>query len=336
MSALLPNLIALVLLLGITAYSTAGGVDFGAGIWDLLAGDSPTGREARHLVDNAMAPVWEVNNVWLVLSIVVCWTGFPLLFQSAFASLYLLFALALIGLILRGAFFAFRHIAEDQRTHRVADLVFGVSSILTPFFFAACLGAIASGRVGLLQPDRPVWEVWFSPMSIGFGLVSVAATAFSGASFLVGDARRFGNSHLTGYFRRRAVIAAAVLIVTGTATLVAIGLQNATLFQSMLAGPGLPFALITMVATPLVAILLWRGIFRFYRLLTVAAVGSMVFAWAVAQSPYLLPGQLTIAQAIAPFATQVLLLVVTAVLVLVIAPALGLLIYLDQRTKLVE
>ena len=76
--------------------------------------------------------------------------------------------------------------------------------------------------------------------------------------------------------------------------------------------------------------------FRFYRLLTVAAVGSMVFAWAFAQTPYLLPGELTISQAIAPFATQVLLLVVTACLLLVIAPALGLLIYLDQRTKLVE
>ena len=70
--------------------------------------------------------------------------------------------------------------------------------------------------------------------------------------------------------------------------------------------------------------------------LTVAAVGSMVFAWAFAQTPYLLPGELTISQAIAPFATQVLLLVVTACLLLVIAPALGLLIYLDQRTKLVE
>jgi len=336
MSPLLPNAIALVLLLGITAYSTAGGVDFGAGIWDLLAGNSPTGREARHLIDHAMAPVWEVNNVWLVLSIVVCWTGFPLLFQSAFASLYLLFALALIGLILRGAFFAFRHIADDPRTHRVADLVFGISSILTPFFFAACLGAIASGRVGLLQPDRPVWEVWVSPMSVGFGLVSVAATAFSGASFLVGDAQRLGNGGMTGYFRRRAVIAAVILIATGTVALAAIGVQNPTLFRSMLAGPGLPFALVTMLATPLVALLLWRGVFRFYRLLTVAAVGSMVFAWAFAQSPYLLPGQLTISQAIAPYATQVLLLGVTAALILVIAPAIGLLIYLDQRTKLVE
>src|SRR5258707_14961564 len=102
-------------------------------------------------------------------------------------------------------------------------------------------------------------------MSIGFGVVSVAATAFSGASFRVGDARRLGEAVMTRYFRRRAVIAAAILIATGTAALVAIGVQSPTLFRSMLAGPGLPFALITMLATPLVGFMLWRGIFRFYR-----------------------------------------------------------------------
>lgn len=326
MSVHLPNLIALVLLLGITAYSTAGGVDFGAGIWDLLAGGGPSGRAARRLVDHAMAPVWEVNNVWLVLSIVVCWTGFPLLFQSVFAKLYVLFTLALIGLILRGAFFAFRHIADRPRTHRAADVVFGVSSILTPFFFAACLGAIASGHL-----DAPL-----NPMSVAFGTVSVIATAFSGASFLVGDARRLRETEMAEYFRRRAIAAALALIVAGTAALLVIAGENGVLFRSMLTGGGLPFALLTMVATPLVAVLLWRRIYRFYRLLTVAAVGSMVFAWAFAQSPYLLPGTLTIEQAVAPSGTQAVLLIVAVGLVLVIAPSLGLLIYLDQRTRLVE
>jgi cytochrome d ubiquinol oxidase subunit II len=326
MSVHLPNLIALVLLLAITAYSTAGGVDFGAGIWDVLAGGGPSGREARRLVDHAMAPVWEVNNVWLVLSIVVCWTGFPLLFQSVFSSLYVLFTLALMGLILRGAFFAFRHIADRPRTHRAADVVFGVSSIVTPFFFAACLGAIASGHL-----DAPL-----NPMSIAFGCVSVTATAFSGASFLVGDARRLGQHEMAEYFRRRTIIAAVTLIVAGTAALLVIAGENGALFQSMLTGAGLPFALVTMVATPLVAVLLWRRVYRLYRLLTVAAVGSMVFAWAFAQSPYLLPGTLTIEQAVAPAGTQAVLLIVAVGLVLVIAPSLALLIYLDQRTRLVE
>ena len=89
-----------------------------------------------------------------------------------------------------------------------------------------------------------------------------------------------------------------------------------------------------MVSTPLVAVLLWRGVYRWYRMLTVAAVGSMVFAWGFAQSPYLLPGQLTISQAIAPFATQVLLLIVVCLLLIVIVPAMGLLYYLDQRSAL--
>ena len=270
-----------------------------------------------------MAPVWEVNNVWLVLGIVLCWTGFPLLFQTVFAGLYPLFAFALVGLILRGAFFAFRHIADEPRAHRLADLVFGLSSLLTPFFFAASLGAIASGN---LEP--------ISPMSIAFGTVSLAATAFSGASFLVGDARRYGAEEMVTYFRRRAVAAALALIVVGTAALATIAFEAPALFRSMIAGKGLPFALVTMVLTPVVGFLLWRGIFRWYRLLTVAAVGSLVFAWAFAQSPYLVPGRLTIAQAAAPPSTQVLLLVVAVVLLLVIAPAMGLLYYLDQRGTL--
>ena len=324
------NLIAFALLLAITAYSTAGGVDFGAGIWDLLAGGSPRGREARALIDHAMAPVWETNNVWLVLAIVLCWTGFPLLFQSVFGSLYPLFTLALIGLILRGAFFAFRHIADDPRAHRVADVVFGISSVLTPFFFAACLGAIASGAVG----SASAWRASFSPMSVAFGLVSVAATAFSGASFLVGDARRYGATELVGYFRRRSIAAAAALIAVGTIALVAIQGEAPSLLRSMLAGRGLPFALVTMVLTPVVAFLMWRDVMRWFRVLTVAAVGSMVFAWGFAQSPYLLPGRLTIAQASAPQSTQVVLLIVAVGLLVLVVPAMGLLYYLDQRSAL--
>jgi len=321
---------ALVLLLAITAYSTAGGVDFGAGIWDLLAGTSSRGRQARALIDHAMAPVWEVNNVWLVLALVLCWTAFPSLFQVAFSSLYPLFTVALLGLILRGAFFAFRHVADDPRSHRIADLVFGVSSLLTPFFFAASLGAIASGRVG----SGSVLEASFNPMTIAFGAVSVAATAFSGASFLVGDARRYGETEMVAYFQRRVVAAGAALIATGTGALMVIASEAPPLLRSMLTGPSLPFVLLTVVLTPVVMALVWRGIFRWYRLSSVAAVGSMVFAWGFAQAPYLLPGQLTIAQAIAPPATQMVLLLVTAGFVVLVVPAMGVLYYLDQKSAL--
>jgi cytochrome d ubiquinol oxidase subunit II len=321
---------ALALLLMVTAYSTAGGVDFGAGIWDLLAAGGRQGRQARALIDHAMAPVWEANNVWLVLAIVLCWTAFPLLFQSVFASLYPLYSVALIGLILRGAFFAFRHVAESPRAHRAADLVFGASSVLTPFFFAASLGAIASGRVG----GGSVLEASFNPMSIAFGLVSLAATAFSGATFLVGDARRYGVPDLADYFRVRAIGAAVVLIVVGTGALATIGVEAPALLRSMLLGPGLPFALVTMLATPLVLFVLLRRAYTWYRVLTVAAVGSMVFAWGFAMSPELLPGRLTIPQAAAPSATLGVLLGIVVALVVLVAPSLALLYHLDQKSAL--
>jgi cytochrome d ubiquinol oxidase subunit II len=89
-----------------------------------------------------------------------------------------------------------------------------------------------------------------------------------------------------------------------------------------------------MALTPVVMFLAWRGTFRWFRVLTVAAVGSMVFAWGFAQSPYLLPGRLTIAQAIAPPGTQAVLLAVTILLVVVIAPSMALLYYLDQKNTL--
>jgi cytochrome bd ubiquinol oxidase subunit II len=322
MRTLLADVIAGTLLLAVTAYSTAGGVDFGAGIWDLLAGRQDRGREARELIDHAMAPVWEVNNVWLVLAIVVCWTGFPSLFQAAFSSLYPLYTLALLGLILRGAFFAFRHVAGRESERRVADLIFGISSVLTPFFFAASLGGIASGRL----------EPW-GPMPLAFGLVSLAATAFSGATFLVGDARRHAPE-LVDYFRRRALAAALALVVMGTLALVVIAAERRQLLVAMFTTAAVPFVLAAMVLTPLAAGLLWRRVFRWYRVLAVGAVGSLVIAWGVAQSPYLLPGRLTIEQAAAPSATEVLLVVVAAGVALVIGPAIGLLLYLDQRSLL--
>src|SRR6266852_4191319 len=150
------------LLLAVTAYSTAGGTDYGAGIWDLLAGRFRHTAEVRTLIDHAMAPVWEANNVWLVFSAVICWTGFPLLYESVFLSLYPLFALALLALILRGAFFAFRKVATSATSRLLASRVFGLFSLLAPFSFAAALGAIASGMVGGGGPVVPIWQACIS------------------------------------------------------------------------------------------------------------------------------------------------------------------------------
>jgi cytochrome d ubiquinol oxidase subunit II len=139
---------------------------------------------------------------------------------------------------------------------------------------------------------------------------------------------------MVDYFRGRAVVATVVLIAVGTVGLLTIWLEAPRLLSSMIAGAGSPFALATVVLTPVVGFLLWRRRFTWYRMLTVAAVGSLVLAWGLAQAPYMLPGELTISQAAAPVATHVVLMVVTGALVVLVLPALGLLVYFDQRSSL--
>lgn len=405
MGATVGDIMAGVLLLAVAVYSTAGGTDYGAGIWDLVAGVFPRAAEVRALVDHAMAPVWEANNVWLVFTAVLTWTGFPILFQSAFASLYPLFAFALLGLVLRGAFFAFRKVATTPGAHRTATLAFGAASILAPFCFAASLGALASGRVGVGSPIVPVWQACLNPTSIMFGAVALAATAFSGASFLIGDARRYaprshrplkgaarsatpsaparrsrrglilamlaalvlvylarrgrkgppadtsrrpgpaGGSDLGGvnqvggfdlveYFRRRAIVAALATLLVGAAALAVLRTDSPAVFQGMTTGPGLPFAIVAVVATLAVVTLLWRRVYLWYRVLTVLGVGSFVVAWGFGQAPYLLPGRLTIAQAVGTPAVEVALLVISLVALALVIPSLTLLYTLDQRSDL--
>jgi cytochrome d ubiquinol oxidase subunit II len=339
MNAIVADAVAGVLLLMVAAYSTAGGTDYGAGLWDLLAGRFPHTGEVRALVDHAMAPVWEANNVWLVFAAVVCWTGFPLLFQSVFLSLYPLFGLALLGLILRGAFFAFRKDVATSSGKLLASRVFGISSLLAPFSFAAALGAIASGKVGSGFPVVPVWQACLDPLAIAFGLVALAATAFSGASFLVGDARRHqaggaANANLVEYFRARTIIAAGALLIAALATLLVIAAENRSLFTGMAAGPGLPFATAAVAAVAGVAFLMWRRVYRWFRVLTVIGVGSFVFAWGFGQLPYVLPARLTIQQAAGAPETEVFVLILTVVALALVVPSLALLYALDQRSAL--
>jgi cytochrome d ubiquinol oxidase subunit II len=339
MSTLVSYGVAGALLLAVTAYSTAGGTDYGAGIWDLVAGRFRHTVEVRALIDHAMAPVWEANNVWLVFSAVICWTGFPLLYESVFLSLYPLFALALLALILRGAFFAFRKVATSASSRLLASRVFGLSSLLAPFSFAAALGAIASGKVGVGGPVVPVWQACLDPLAIAFGAVALTATAFSGASFLVGDARRYRDANEQGpdlveYFRRRTVVAAVAVLGVSLVVLVLIAAESPTVFQGMVAGLGLPFAIAAVVCVTAVAALMWRRVYRWYRVLTVMGVGSFVFAWGFGQVPYVLPGRLTIQQAAGAPAIEGLLLVITLVALALVVPSLFLLYTLDQRSVL--
>jgi cytochrome d ubiquinol oxidase subunit II len=99
-------------------YFLFGGADFGGGVWDLLA-SGPRAAAQRRAVGAAIGPVWEANHVWLILVIVVLFTGFPPAFAAISVALHVPLTLFTVGVVLRGSAFAFR--ALDLSGKRVGE-----------------------------------------------------------------------------------------------------------------------------------------------------------------------------------------------------------------------
>ncbi|HEX6456307.1 MAG TPA: cytochrome d ubiquinol oxidase subunit II, partial [Solirubrobacterales bacterium] len=138
---------AAILWVGATFYALFGGADFGGGFWDLVAGWDERGQRPREVIQRSLTPVWEANHVWLIFVLVVLWTAFPPAFSAIFTTLYVPIALAALGIVLRGAGFAFRKSVVTLNEERAAGAIFALSSVLTPFFMGTVIGAIASGNV---------------------------------------------------------------------------------------------------------------------------------------------------------------------------------------------
>ncbi len=184
---------AAILWVGATFYALFGGADFGGGFWDLIAGDAEKGERPRALIQRSLTPVWEANHVWLIFILVVLWTAFPPAFSAVMTTLYVPLTLAAIGIVLRGAGFAFRKSIEGLQARRAAGATFALSSVLTPFFMGTVVGAIASGNVPA-DGNGDAFSSWLEPLPLLTGAMFVATGAYLSAVFLVGDARRAGEA----------------------------------------------------------------------------------------------------------------------------------------------
>ena len=326
--------VAAMLWTGVTAYAVFGGADFGAGFWSLVAGGGEEGTRARELIDWAIGPVWEANHVWLIFVLVVLWTGFSSAFEAIFSTLFIPLTLAAFGIVLRGSGFAFHHTARQARGRDGAQLLFGLSSILTPFFMGTVVGAIVGGRVPVGNATGDNITSWLNPLSIVIGLLFVSTSAYLAAVFLINESHRSRVPDLEQYFALRALAAAIVAGAFAVVGLVVMRSKASYVYDG-LTGDALPLVILSLLSGAAVLVLLQRKAWRGARPLAIAAVAAMIWAWGVAQSPYLLPKDLTIDDAAAPSATLTSVLIVFGIAVVVVIPAIALLFTLVQR-QLVE
>ena len=326
---------AAVLFVAVLMYAVFGGADFGAGFWDLVAGGTKRGERPREVIDHAIAPVWEANHVWLIFVFVVLWTCFPEAYASITLTLFVPLTLAALGIVLRGASFAFRKAGFRTRDRRNFGAAFAVSSVLVPYCLGAVVGSIASGRVPAGGKAGDPWDSWVNPTSVLGGVLAVCVTAYLAAFFLVRDADRLADDTMVEYFRRRA---AAAGVVAGVVSLVGIFVlaDDADYLFDGLKTRALPLVILSGVSGVAALVLLARRTRLGARAAAVAAVGSVISAWGVAQWDYLLPTSLTVSDAAAPDGTITAVLVATGLAVLLLGPAFTLLYVLDQKTLLPE
>ncbi len=319
---------------GLTAYAVLAGADFGAGFWDLTAGGAERGSRVRGMVQRSMGPVWEANHVWLIFVLVVLWTAFPVAFGSATSTLFVPLLLAAGGIIFRGTAFALRGQAATINEARVIGALFALASVSVPFFLGSALGGIASGRVPVGNASGEPFSSWLNATGITIGALAVLTGAYLAAVYMAADSERAGLPDLVRAFRARALVSGVAAGALAIGAILVFREDAPDLYDGLTSWPGIAFVVASALAGIVTLALVWAGRFAAARWSAAAAVAAVTVGWAFAQSPYVLPGELTLEQAAASDATLTALLISVAVGAIFLVPSLYLLYSLVLRGRL--
>lgn len=311
-------------LIGLALYVVLGGADFGAGFWQLFAGRGQQAERVREHAHHSMGPVWEANHVWLIFVLTVFWTAYPKAFGSIASTLGVPLFLAALGIIFRGAAYAFRSGASGPRELGRIDTIFSLSSVLTPFALGAAVGGIATGRVPVGNAAGHLFTSWLNPTSVFIGVLAVVSSAYLAAVYLAADAARDGHRALEQEFRLRALgagIAAGALAIGG---IFVVDADRHALFHSLLTGRALAAVIVSALAGLSTLALVYARRYEPARYCAALAVSSIIAGWALARWPTILPG-LTVHQAAAGHDTLVWIIVAVLGGGVILFPSLGLL-----------
>jgi cytochrome bd ubiquinol oxidase subunit II len=314
------GLLAMVLVATLTSYALLGGADYGGGLWDLLA----TGRTAdrqRATIARAIGPVWEANHVWLIVAIVILFTGFPRAFAAVSTFLHVPLLLVLVGIVLRGSAFVFRAYGPaDPRYTRFWGRMFAVASAATPLFLGVIVGAVTEGKV----PDTPRGSFvavfirpWLTTFSLSVGVFALVLFGYLAAVYLTLEAH---DPEERAAFRQRALIAGALAGVMAATVLL---LAEPDVRRGLIASPwAVPLHVATAASAIGAFIFLAREQYGLARFAAAAQVTLILWGWALTQYPYALRPHLTLADAAAPENVRVILLQVLGVGAVVLVPSL--------------
>ncbi|HSX11180.1 MAG TPA: cytochrome d ubiquinol oxidase subunit II [Chlamydiales bacterium] len=177
----LPFLWYLVMGVATLAYTLLDGFDLGVGALHLFA----RGDEQRRIFLNSIGPVWDGNEVWIVIMMGGLFAGFPNAYATVFSGFYTLLMFLIAGLIFRATAIEFRSKRESPAWRTLWDVVFSLSSILVGFIIGLLLGNMIEGiPLNAAQDYTGTFSQFFRPYSIIVGITAVALFAMHGTIYL--------------------------------------------------------------------------------------------------------------------------------------------------------
>jgi cytochrome d ubiquinol oxidase subunit II len=167
------------LAISILLYVLLDGVDLGVGL--LFGLTNGEGRRGAML--SAVAPIWDGNETWLVVSAVILWGAFPVVYATLLSAFYLPLIIMLLGLILRGVAFEFRY--KTQRLRWIWDLSFAGGSLIATFIQGMTVGALVEG-LQFTNGEYSGGDIgWLTPFAVLCGIGLCLGYTLLGACWLV-------------------------------------------------------------------------------------------------------------------------------------------------------
>jgi cytochrome d ubiquinol oxidase subunit II len=165
----------------LTGYAILDGFDLGVGVLHLFA----RSEEERRLHINAIGPVWDGNEVWLLTGGGALFAAFPVVYATVFSGFYLALMLVLVALIFRAVSFEFRGKVAAAGWRRFWDLAFGVGSLVPAVVFGVAVGNILRGLPFDAQGNLQVTLLGLlNPYALVIGVLSLAMFLMHGATYL--------------------------------------------------------------------------------------------------------------------------------------------------------
>ena len=306
---------ALILAFAVFVYVVLDGFDLGIGI---LYPFFPSKRD-RDLMMNSVAPVWDGNETWLVLGGGGLLAAFPLAYAIILPALYPPIIAMLLALVFRGVAFEFRWRAVRPRTKRYWDAAFIGGSILASFAQGIALGALLQGIEVEGRAYAGGWWDWLTPFSLLCGLAVVSGYALLGACWLTMKTEGLFQSRVRGLARGFALATVACIGAVSLAT----PFLDAGYFDRWFSWPQILWVSPVPVLVAALMLGLWVSLRATGRdalpfLLALALFGLCFLGLGISMWPYIIPTSVTLAEAAAPYESQLFMFWGAAVLVPVI------------------